>query len=69
MRTAEIPYNHELHKKEWVVNIRAAGKGEPALKYLSKYLYRGVIQERNILRDTDGLITFKYLEAKTNTWR
>jgi uncharacterized C2H2 Zn-finger protein len=69
LRREEIPYNHELHKKEWVVNIRAAGKGEPALKYLSRYLYRGVIQERNILNDANGRITFKYLEAKTDTWK
>lgn len=69
MRHAQIPYSHELHKTEWVVNIRAAGKGEPALKYLSRYLYRGVIQEKNILSDANGHVTFKYLEAKSDTWK
>lgn len=69
MRKAQLGYEPTLHKTNWVVNIRAAGKGEPALKYLSKYLYRGVIQEKNILNDTNGLIAFKYLEAKTDTWK
>jgi len=68
MRKAQIAYSHRLHKIEWVVNIRAAGTGEPALKYLSRYLYRGVIQEKNILRDDQGLITFRYRDAKTDTW-
>jgi len=29
--------------KKWVANVRHVGKGLPALKYLSRYLYRGVI--------------------------
>jgi|GEM_PF-4003781 len=29
----------------WVVDCRAIGSGLPALKYLSRYLYRGVISE------------------------
>ena len=69
LRDAKIAYAPELHKTEWVVNIRAAGTGEPAFMYLSRYLYRGVIQERNILNDENGLVTFNYLEAKTDTWQ
>ena len=34
---------------KWVVDCRNVGRGEPALKYLSRYLYRGVIRERNLL--------------------
>lgn len=69
LRDAKIAYRPVLHKTEWVVNIRAAGTGEPSLMYLSRYLYRGVIQERNILNHENGLVTFKYLEAKTDTWQ
>jgi hypothetical protein len=47
----------------WVVDIQHVGRGEPALKYLSVYLYRGVISEKNILANRNGLVTFKYLEA------
>lgn len=65
LRDAGIHYPHSLHKITWVARIQAAGRGEPALKYLSKYLYRGVIQERNILSDENGKITFEYEESET----
>ena len=51
--------------KEWIVNCRHTGKGLPALKYLSRYLYRGVISEKNIVANNNGLVTFKYTESKT----
>lgn len=35
--------------QKWVVDCRLAGKGLSALKYLSRYLYRGVIGESNIV--------------------
>jgi len=51
--------------KEWVAHCQHVGKGLPALKYLSRYLYRGVISEKNIVANNNGLITFKYIESKT----
>jgi hypothetical protein len=51
--------------QKWVVNCTCAGKGLPALKYLSRYLYRGVIAENNIVSNQDGNITFKYVEGRT----
>ena len=65
LREAGISYPHSLHENQWVVRIQAAGSGEPAFKYLSKYLYRGVIQERNILSDDNGKITFQYEESRS----
>jgi len=50
---------------EWVVDCKHVGKGLTALKYLSKYLYRGVISEKNIISNQDGEVTFKYIESKT----
>ncbi|MCU7837584.1 MAG: transposase [gamma proteobacterium symbiont of Taylorina sp.] len=50
---------------KWIVNCIHAGKGLPALKYLSRYLYRGVISEKNIVANNNGLVTFKYTESKT----
>ena len=50
----------------WVANCKAVGDGQKALLYLSRYLYRGVIQERDILRcDDKGNVTFQYRDAKT----
>jgi len=50
---------------QWVVDCRHVGKGESALKYLARYLYRGVISENNIIANQDGKVTFRYTESKT----
>ena len=55
--------------KEWVVDCSHVGKGITALKYLSRYLYRGVISENNIISNQNGQVTFKYIESKTGTTR
>ena len=51
--------------KKWVVDCTHVGKGLPALKYLSRYLYRGVLSEKNIVANHNGLVTFQYTESKT----
>jgi hypothetical protein len=51
--------------KKWVVNCTRAGMGLSALKYLSRYLYRGVIGESNIVSNNNGNVTFKYVESRT----
>ena len=50
---------------KWVVNCVHVGNGLPALKYLSRYLYRGVITEKNILSCRDGQVTFRYIDSET----
>ncbi len=50
---------------KWVVDCTKAGKGIYALKYLSRYLYRGVISEKNIVSNRNGFITFKYIDSET----
>ena len=47
------------------------GNGERALAYLGRYLYRGVIHERDILRCAHGQVTFRYRDGHTgkNTLR
>jgi hypothetical protein len=49
----------------WVVDCKAVGDGQAALRYLGRYLYRGVIAEQDILRCKDGLVTFRYRDAQT----
>lgn len=49
----------------WVVDCKAVGNGSQALLYLGRYLYRGVIQESDILSCHDGMVTFRYRDAKT----
>ncbi len=51
--------------KEWVVDCKLVGRGESALEYLSRYLYRGVVRESNILADDQGRVTFQYTDGET----
>ncbi len=55
--------------KKWVVDCKSVGNGDKAIIYLGKYLYRGVIQEKDILQCKDGMITFRYLHAKTKKYK
>ena len=51
--------------KEWVVQCQSVGRGLPALKYLSRYLYRGVISNQNIIADDGTHVTFQYKDSET----
>jgi hypothetical protein len=51
--------------KQWVSHIRKAGRGKETLKYLSRYLYRSVISENDILEDKQGQVSFRYQNSKT----
>ena len=42
--------------------------GDKALIYLGKYLYKGVIQEKDILKCENGMVTFRYLHSKTGKY-
>lgn len=55
--------------KEWVVDCKDVGNGDKAIIYLGKYLYKGVIQEKDILQCEKGMVTFRYLHAKSKQYR
>lgn len=59
----------QRHPEKWVVDCKAVGNGEKALVYLGRYLYRGVIREKDILSVEDGCVTYRYQESKTKTWK
>jgi hypothetical protein len=52
---------------KWVVDCEHVGRGLQALQYLSRYLYRGVISEQNILSDDGTYVTFQYRDSQTKT--
>ena len=62
----ELP---DVYPKAWVVNCKSVGSGEKALLYLGRYLYKGVIQEKDILSCQDGKVTFRYQDSKTKQAR
>jgi len=49
------------YPETWVVDVTSVGTGEKALVYLGRYLYRGVIQEQDIIACENGQVTFRYL--------
>jgi len=51
--------------EEWVVDCKAVGDGQAALRYLGRYLYRGVIREEDILACQDGQITYRWRDSKS----
>ena len=53
------------YPKTWVVDCKSVGSGEPALIYLGRYLYRGVICETDIVACDHGQVCFRYRHAKT----
>jgi len=53
------------YPREWVAHCKAVGRGEKALVYLGRYLYRGVIREEDILACENGRVTFRYRDAAT----
>jgi len=55
--------------KQWVVDCKDVGNGDKAIIYLGRYLYRGVIREQDILQCENGMVTFRYLHAKTGQYR
>jgi hypothetical protein len=48
-----------------VVDVKSVGTGEKALIYLGRYLYKGVIQEKEIIACDKGQVTFRYQNSKT----
>jgi hypothetical protein len=54
--------------KKWVVDCKYVGTEKKALVYLGRYLYRGVIREKDILSCKNGQVTFRYRNSKTKQW-
>ena len=53
---------------DWIADCRYVGKGLPALQYLSRYLYRGVVSEKNILKDDGKRVTFGFIDGSTGAY-
>ncbi len=53
------------YPETWVVDIKSVGTGAKALVYLGRYLYKGVIQEKDIVACENAQVTFRYQNSKT----
>lgn len=57
--------DEEFVGEQWIAHVKRIGRGNKALKYLSRYLYRGVISENDVLHDDKGKVTFRYRDSNT----
>jgi hypothetical protein len=55
--------------RRWVVHCKKVGRGHKALQYLSRYLYRGVISNHQLVTDDGERVTFRYKDSKTGERR
>jgi hypothetical protein len=54
---------------KWVVDCKNVGRGDKALIYLGRYLYKGVIQEKDILKNENGMVTFRYFDSQRKKYQ
>ena len=55
----------DRYPEKWVVDCKSVGSGEKALIYLGRYLYRGVVAEKDIVACDNAQVSFRYRNAKT----
>jgi len=55
----DIPEN----PSKWVAHCKSVGKGEKAIQYLSRYLYRGVLSDSQFIHDDGTHVTFQYKDS------
>jgi hypothetical protein len=60
----QLKLPHQSPSK-WVVDCQFVGKGAPALQYLSRYLYRGVLPDSSICCHVDNQVSFTYQDSQT----
>ena len=57
----------QVWKKNWVMDIKQVGSGQEALKYLTPYIFRVAISNKNILSVTERDVTFRYRDRDSGT--
>lgn len=57
------------YPKQWVAHCKGVGDGTKALIYLGRYLYKGPLQEKDILSCQKGKVTFRYKESGSKTYQ
>jgi hypothetical protein len=55
--------------KKRVAHCKPVGEGTQAIQYLSRYLYRGVLSESQLVADDGNQVTFRYKDSQTGKRR
>ena len=56
-------------KQRWVVHSAAVGSGEPALRYLSRYVFKTATGNRRLPVQPDGRLRWRYRDSTTRAGR
>ncbi len=68
-KLAELNIKSPTVSNKWIVDCKFVGKGNKAIVYLGRYLYRGVIKEKDIISSKDGKVTYRYQNSKTKKFQ
>ena len=68
-KLTEVNIKPPLLSNKWIVDCKYVGKGNKAIVYLGRYLYRGVIREKDIINCKNGMVTYRYQNSKTNKYQ
>ncbi len=60
-----VDFPAEVYSMNWGIDFQDAGSGEHVVEYLARYLHRGVISEKAIIKNENGEVTFQYKNSKT----
>jgi hypothetical protein len=60
---AQVP--RKVWQRPWNVGCQAAGSGQNALRYLSRYVFKTATANRTVPRLPEGLLQWSYRESKT----
>ena len=55
----------KVWKRPWIVDSRATGSGENALRYLSRYVFKTATANRIVTRLPDGRVLWPYRDSRT----
>jgi hypothetical protein len=56
-------------RQRWVVHSAAVGAGEPALRYLSRYVFKTATGNRTLPVQPGGRLRWRYRDSTTRAWR
>lgn len=58
-----------LWQRAWTVHVQQIGRGEQAVRYLSRYVYRVALTNSALERFENDQVTLRYLHARTHETR
>lgn len=64
---AQVPSG--VWQKKWIINTKAVGSGEKALRYLAGYVQRTALSSQRILKEENRRTTFQYRQSDTGAWK